>query len=87
MKKKWTVIVLTSAAKRVSGLPKSERERIRRAINNLEEGPYNNANIKRLNGRPEWRLRVGGWRVLFLVENETITITVVSVEPRGDAYK
>ena len=86
MKRRWEVIVLDGVDKRISLLPKPERERIRKAINELADGP-NNVNTKRLHARPEWRLRVGGWRVLFLVDGQKIVITVVSIDPRGDAYK
>jgi mRNA interferase RelE/StbE len=41
--------------------------------------------VKRLKGREGYRLRVGDWRVLFLMDGETITIT--RVRPRGGAYR
>ena len=88
MKNEWAVIVMPSADKRIASLPKPERERIRAEINGLVTGPYDRTrDIKRLFGRPEWRLRVGQWRVLFLADGERIIITVVSVSARGDAYK
>lgn len=88
MKKEWAVLVPQSVEKRVRALPKPERERITTAINGLTSGPYDKGkDIKRLAGRPEWRLRVGVWRILFIVDEDIITITVVSVAPRGDAYK
>ncbi len=30
--------------------------------------------------------RVGGWRVIFTVENESRTVNVVTVERRGQVY-
>ncbi len=86
--KKWVIKVSDKADKRLATLPHPLRRRISDAIDRLELGPREcGLDVKQLRARPEWRLRVGGWRVLFLVENEIITITVVSVEPRGDAYK
>lgn len=86
--RKWIVIVNGRAEKRIEKLPMKEKKRVLDAILDLEAGPYDcGLDVKHLHGRPEWRLRVGDWRVLFLVEKETITITVVSVSPRGDAYK
>jgi mRNA interferase RelE/StbE len=41
-------------------------------------------NIKKLKGRPDYRLRVGDFRVIF-TETET-TITIHSVGPRGEIY-
>ncbi|MBI1202520.1 MAG: type II toxin-antitoxin system RelE/ParE family toxin [Rhodopseudomonas sp.] len=41
-------------------------------------------NLKRLQGRPESRLRMGDWRVIFVVENNTMLI--VAVGNRRDIY-
>ena len=44
--------------------------------------------VKRLAGRRgEYRLRVGGWRVLFGCDDSARLIRVQDVRPRGDAYK
>lgn len=44
--------------------------------------------VKRLEGRRnEYRLRVGGWRILFERHDEPRLIRVTDVRPRGDAYK
>jgi mRNA interferase RelE/StbE len=45
------------------------------------------ANIKPLKGRPEWRLRVGKYRVLFIEDRENLTYVVTVIGPRGDVYK
>jgi mRNA-degrading endonuclease RelE of RelBE toxin-antitoxin system len=34
-----------------------------------------------------WRLRVGEWRVRFILDPAGRTIYVLSVRPRGSAYK
>ncbi len=40
-----------------------------------------------LTDRPgEWRLRVGGVRVIFTLNRETHTIVILRVRPRGRAY-
>jgi mRNA interferase RelE/StbE len=43
------------------------------------------ANVKRLRGRPAFRLRVQDWRVLFRIEDNTLFID--EIEPRGSAYE
>ncbi len=85
---KWTIIIGKDTEKRLSKIPQPERLRIFSAIQKLKQGPYEcGGDVKQLRGRAEWRLRVGGWRVLFLVDTGTVTITVVSLDPRGDVYK
>ncbi|PCD04245.1 addiction module toxin RelE [Sphingomonas spermidinifaciens] len=43
------------------------------------------ANVKRLAGRPEYRLRVQNWRVLFRREENILWID--DIAPRGSAYE
>jgi len=42
-------------------------------------------NVKRLRGRPGFRLRIQDWRVLFRIEDGTLFID--EIEPRGSAYE
>ena len=86
----WEVIVLPAVDKRMAAIPKHERERerIQSAINRLINGPRaEGLDTSPLKGRPEWRLRVGSWRVLFLVDSGKITITAITFGSRGDIYK
>ena len=43
------------------------------------------ANVKRLKGRPEYRLRVQDWRVIFRIEDDVLWID--DVAPRARAYE
>ena len=43
------------------------------------------ANIIRLKGRTDFRLRVQDWRIIFRIENDQILID--EIEPRGSAYE
>ena len=85
----WTLVVLRDAEKMLLKLTEQERLRIIKALDILSAtGPYNcSLDVKRLRGSLDWRLRVGRWRVIFRVDHGNITILVVSVSPRGDAYK
>jgi mRNA interferase RelE/StbE len=42
-------------------------------------------NVTQLKGRPEWRLRVQDWRVIFVREGDTLLIR--DIAPRGAAYE
>lgn len=86
---KWGLEYSSSARKYLKRLKKSDRERIENTVDKLRDGPYNrkDLDIKRLNGREGWRLRVGDWRVLYSVYNAEILISVVKIAPRGEAYK
>ena len=41
----------------------------------------------RLLGRPDLRLRVGPWRVIFERDEKARKIDVLRIGPRGDVYK
>lgn len=84
----WTIITLKKAEKTLAAISEPERSRLEKAIDQLSRGPYDcGLDVRPLHGRPDWRLRLGRWRVLFRVDEGRITITVISVSPRGDAYK
>ena len=84
----WKIVIGHKAKKTLASLPKPLRERILMAIDRLRYGPYQpDLDVKPLRGRPEWRLRVGDWRVLFLIDENEIKIVIVHVNPRGDVYK
>ena len=74
------ILVARAAAKTIKRLPRNQAERTMKAIGRLPAG-----DVKRLQGRPDFRLRVGGWRVIFEMDAETITVT--DVGSRGDIYR
>jgi mRNA interferase RelE/StbE len=60
--------------------------RLRKAMDEYAAGDGAHANqVTPLVGRPEKRLRLGSWRIIF---SETATeIVVVKIAPRGRAYE
>lgn len=82
----WRVILLQPAEKYLKRLPRTEQERILKALKQLQENPER-ARPEPLKGRPEWKLRVGGRRVLFIPDREKKLFVVTTIGPRGDIYK
>jgi mRNA interferase RelE/StbE len=61
-------------------------QRIIRAVDRLAVSGL--GDILRLHGTvPEWRLRVGDWRVRYVYDEESRSIRVLRVLPRGRAYR
>lgn len=59
---------------------------IRRKIGDLAaDPPSQETNVKRLRGRPELRLRVQDWRVIFRIEEDVLWID--DIGPRGAVYE
>jgi mRNA interferase RelE/StbE len=73
------------AIKDLSKIDKKEVEKILLKIENLEDYP-DVPNLKKLTKfDPPFRLRVGDYRVLFDVDNDTIT--VYRIKHRKESYK
>lgn len=67
-------------------IPKNESERIRSKIRQHASDPASEANnVKKLQGKDSFRLRVSDWRVIF--DENDIVIEVIKGGPRGDVYK
>lgn len=67
-------------------LRSNKRVLIREKIGELAADPLSqSANVKRLQGRFEYRLRVQDWRVIFRIEESVLWID--DIAPRGSAYE
>jgi len=82
----WQVIITPNVKKRLSKLNRPEREKLLQVLIDLEEDPFHQ-DVKSLKGRPEWRLRVGQWRVLLRVDRANLVIVALALGTRGDVYK
>lgn len=84
----YTVVIKAPARKKLLSLAKPDRLRITDKINQLGYNPdAPELDIKKLEGEPGWRMRVGGWRVIFDRQDEVKIIAIEKIKPRGDAYK
>ena len=64
----------------------SKRELIRKKIEELAADPFpQSANVKKLQARPEYRLRVQDWRIIFRIEDNVLWID--DIGPRGSIYE
>ena len=64
----------------------NKRNLIRHKIEELAADPKSlRSNVTRLQGRPESRLRVQDWRVIYRIEGNILWID--NILPRGSAYE
>ena len=84
---RWTVVWSRPALRDLRRLDRAVEERVRAAVRRLAETEQ--GDIRRLQGEvpPQWRLRVGDWRVRFRFDDKTNRIVVQRVLPRGRAYR
>ena len=81
----WAVFLSPEVKKRLEKIPNPDRRRILTVLDALSNGP--SGDIKPLKGRSEWRLRIGGWRILLDVDEQGKKIRIASIGSRGDVYK
>jgi mRNA interferase RelE/StbE len=74
-----------TVVKRLKRIHEPTKSRLILALKKLEQEPPV-GDIKRMGGKAGYfRLRVGGYRVLFRIGEREIFVT--DIEPRGDVYK
>ncbi len=60
--------------------------RIVKQIQELANDPYPQGSV-RLKGREEWRIRQGNYRILYIVNEEIVTVIVVKIGHRKEVYR
>jgi mRNA interferase RelE/StbE len=80
-------IVVTSAARRaINHLEVSIKTRILARIDTLASNPRPPGAIK-LEGQQSYRVRVGDYRIVYMVEDEIVTVTIIRVGHRREVYR
>jgi mRNA interferase RelE/StbE len=67
-------------------IPANAARLIRGKLDQLTRDPMRAPNVKRLKGRPGYRLRVGDWRVVYEADQAQRRLIVLDVGPRGSVY-
>jgi len=81
-KNKWLVILVGAAQKSLKRLPPRDGSRIRAAIDEMENDPFQ-GDIRKLKGGQEgFRRRVGDWRIFYDVYLDERRVVVTGIERR-----
>jgi mRNA interferase RelE/StbE len=84
----YTLKIKRQADRMLKRLSRPERTRITEKILLLADNPDSpELDVKPLEGEPYYRLRVGGWRVIFDRQESLKIIAIEKIKPRGDVYK
>jgi len=82
---RWAVEFERRAEKDLERLDPQVKQRVLSAIGRLADDPRS-ADLRRLKGRAESRLRVGDWRVITELDIAARVIIILRILPRGRAY-
>jgi len=82
----YTVEFLKTAEEELAKLPKDAQRQIMKKVEGLKDDPRP-AVVKQLKSPEKFlRLRVGDYRVIYLVEGKHLVVLVVSIGARKDVY-
>ena len=83
----FQLLAAKSAKRTLAKMPPKVAANIREKIHAVAANPHaRNNNVQPLTGVPGYRLRIGNWRVLYLLDWEARTMTVTKILTRGGAY-
>ena len=82
----YTVKLKRSAEKELDHLPTKIHNKVINILLSLKENPFPR-NSKKLRGREGYRIRVGDYRILYLIDESEKNIEVVSVAHRKEVYR
>jgi mRNA interferase RelE/StbE len=84
---KYRIEFKRSVAKVLKKLPKPDRRRIRNKIDSLTENLPDPAITKRKGDNPFHRVRVGDYRIIYEVREDTLLILVLKIGHRKEVYR
>lgn len=77
----WTVVLAGPARKSLKRIPAGDRTRILAALAEMEQNPFH-GDIRKLQGIPGFRRRVGNWRIIFELIPERKHVIVAEIVRR-----
>lgn len=83
----WQVIIARKAERTLKRLPRDVVQRLSAAIDALSADPRPEGSRKLAGFDNLYRVRVGGWRIIYTIEDDRLLVLVLTVAPRGGAYK
>ena len=83
---RYRIVFKQSVAKDFRQIPKKDIQRILRRINDLTDDPRP-AGVEKLTGDGKFRIRQGNYRILYAIDDDIITVTIVKVGHRRDVYR
>jgi mRNA interferase RelE/StbE len=83
---KFQVILPRSVQKQFDRLAVDVARRILDRLRELEDNPRP-AGVKKLKGRPAWRVRVGDYRIIYEIHDRELQIIVITVGHRREVYR
>ncbi len=87
--KVYEVVFKKSAAKELQALPQKVQQKILDAVQLLSLNPYTELlQIKKMKGAESlYRVRIQDYRVIYVIENKIIKVTIIKIGHRKEVYE
>ena len=83
----YSVEVKPSARKELEALPDNVLARVLQKMESLRSAPRP-AGYKKLKGyKDQWRIRVGAWRVVYIIDDAAKLISITRIAHRREVYE
>lgn len=82
----YQILFEKASIKSLRKLPVDAQVKIIEAIEKLSEEPRPHG-CKKLEGREGYRIRIGDYRVIYLINDNTVTVLILDIGKRKEIYK
>jgi mRNA interferase RelE/StbE len=82
----YSLLIKASATKELEAIPVKDRKRLAMRIKRLAGIPRP-LGCEKLSGGERYRIRQGDYRILYLIEDASSTVTIIKVGHRRDVYR
>ena len=83
----YKIIITNSAQKNARNIPDDYYEVIIKHIFELAKNPRPNGCVKLAGFKDTYRIRVGIYRIIYVIKDEIVTVNVIKISHRSSAYK
>jgi mRNA interferase RelE/StbE len=83
---RYEVVLARSAEREFEALPSPTQERVAAALQGLADQPRPRG-ARKLSQGQGWRLRLGDYRVLYVIDKSAGVITIFGIAHRREAYR
>jgi mRNA interferase RelE/StbE len=84
---RYTLYITPAAYRQLKKLENDVQAMIRNKLDGLCENPRSNAfDVKKLQGREGYRLRVGDYRAIYRLYNDKLIVEVMAIGHRREIY-
>ena len=82
----YRLLIKPSAVKEIEAIPRKDRERIAKRIQDLSQNPRPPGSEK-LSGDEKYRVRQGWYRIVYSIDDQALEVLIVKVGHRREVYR